>query len=199
MFFSRNPLSSQMRQSPAITFQGCVSSSPRLVTGGLWRGCDLLGADTHISLLPENKPEPAPQRCRRMCPAAVAGPLLPSPLQPPLLGRRGPKSKNTKNQGREGAGRQASQVLSDSEVAPWERVRTAALSRFSPLPVPQTQTWPQTSIPIRATLRSHKNREDSKEETFQSSFVSGIKCVPKYAQLKNPLLTQRLDLKNIIP
>lgn len=58
MFFSRNPPSSQVQQCPAITSQGCVSSSPLLVTGGLRRGCELLGANTHISLLPETSQSP---------------------------------------------------------------------------------------------------------------------------------------------
>ena len=56
----------------------------------------------------------------------------------------GPKSKNTKNLGREGGregeGRPACQVLSDLEVAPWERERTVSLSRYCSPPVPQTRT-----------------------------------------------------------
>lgn len=52
---------------------------------------------------------------------------------------------------------------------------------------------------------SSKNREDSKEKTFQSSFVSRINCVPKYVQLQksaeepSPHPKVRLDLKNINP
>ena len=139
MFFSRNPPSSQVQQCPAITSQGCVSSSPLLVTGGLRRGCELLGANTHISLLPETSQSPHLSDAAGCALQQSLGLCWPPSLSP-LLGRGGPKSKSTENQGREGAGRPASQVLSDSEVDPWETVRTEALSRFSPLPSPRTWT-----------------------------------------------------------
>lgn len=53
MLFSRTTPSSEIQQSPAITFQGCGSNVPLLVPGGLGKGCDLLSADT--SPLPEKQ------------------------------------------------------------------------------------------------------------------------------------------------
>lgn len=129
MLFSRNAPSSQIQQSPSITFQGCVSNFSLLVTRGLGR----MWLAQHWYLTTSRKLARAYTLVmQQMCHAAVAGPLL--AILSPLLGRGGQSSKKTRNQEREGEreGEQPANCSQNAEVAPQEKARTATLSILSP-------------------------------------------------------------------
>lgn len=202
MLFSRNAPSSQIQQSPSITFQGCVSNFSLLVTRGLGR----MWLAQHWYLTTSRKLARACTLVMQQdVPCCSRWTSAGHPLSP-LLGRGGRGARKLETE----RGRESSQ-LTALRMLRWPHRRKQGqqlwafyLLSLPPKPVP-LPTLPQTSILARATLWGHKNREDSEEKTFQSSFANGINSVPKYVWLQKsaeepcPYPKVWTDLKNIKP